>query len=385
MTNKSSTFRRQIFPTPLETQQRSYHRLRSSRKLEAVRGITPLFLDLHSKADIISDTPSISPRTRARRRKGLLFNSPSSPIISSSTDSSIESDYVFVNARVLSDFKLHSPSSSRTPSPARKYVSNGNRNLGITANKAKSGDGNKTKDTEGPQPLAQPFLLHLRSLPVPTATSINSNDRRAHHPEQQQPPSQSLTSMSSSFNISHSCHGRVLTESELKRLAKVARTLGENIPPELVFHASPPPVQRATPMPSSRTRQRYHKPSPSLAVPSSLPPPPSSAPALPPFPPPQQQQPVEFHPPVKPRSMARPRSMTLTTTSPIMAAPSIRGASLDGFPVNPPFQEIIVTAPEPTDLSPCLDWHKRKGHGWSGEWNRDMEHVAKALRDLKAR
>jgi hypothetical protein len=138
-------------------------------------------------------------------------------------------------------------------------------------------------------------------------------------------------------------------------------------------------------MPSSRTRQRYHKPSPSLAVPRSPPPPPSSAPALPPPPPPQQQQPVEFTPPMKPHSMARPRSMTLATASPIMATPSIRGASLDGFPVNPPFQEIIVTAPEPTDLSPRFDWHKRKGHGWSGEWNRDMEHVAKALRDLKAR
>jgi len=69
--------------------------------------------------------------------------------------------------------------------------------------------------------------------------------------------------------------------------------------------------------------------------------------------------------------------------------PSVRGASLDGVrPDHAPFQGIAVTATQSTERSnaPGLEWNKRKGQGWSGEWNRrDMKHVAKALRGLKAR
>jgi len=72
-----------------------------------------------------------------------------------------------------------------------------------------------------------------------------------------------------------------------------------------------------------------------------------------------------------------------------MATPSKRGASLDGVPSDhAPFQGITLTATESTERSnaPGLEWNsKRKGQGWSGEWNRDMKHVAKALRGLKAR
>jgi len=69
--------------------------------------------------------------------------------------------------------------------------------------------------------------------------------------------------------------------------------------------------------------------------------------------------------------------------------PSIRGASLDGVPSDhAPFQGITITATESTERSNApsgLEWNKREGQGWSGEWNRDMKHVAKALRGLKAR
>jgi hypothetical protein len=74
-----------------------------------------------------------------------------------------------------------------------------------------------------------------------------------------------------------------------------------------------------------------------------------------------------------------------TVTSPTMATPSTRGASLD-HPTNPPFQEItIAVGPETSRDARSPEWGRR-GKDWSGEWNvKNMEYVAKALRDLKTR
>ena len=69
-----------------------------------------------------------------------------------------------------------------------------------------------------------------------------------------------------------------------------------------------------------------------------------------------------------------------------MATPSTRGASLDRSTI-PPFQDITVSVgPETTRDALSLEWGRRKEKDWSGEWNvKDMEHVANALRGLKAR
>jgi hypothetical protein len=65
-----------------------------------------------------------------------------------------------------------------------------------------------------------------------------------------------------------------------------------------------------------------------------------------------------------------------------MAAPSTRGASLDGSTNNPPFQNVIEPETTPADQRR----YRKEGKGWSGEWNiKDMERVANALRGLKAR
>jgi hypothetical protein len=392
MTTIAPTFHVQLSTTfppfstinDLEAEKRSFHRQRSTRRLEAARGTTrPPFLDLDSKTDIITMTNSpASPRSRAIRRKGQLFNSPSSSV--SSTDS-IESDYMFVNAQVQSDFQLHSPSSSTCSlSPAGNPVANGNSNRGILG-KDKARNKAKTTKTEGPQPLAQPFLLQLRSLPVPpTATNIKPSN----------PPvtnnSKSLSSASSCFNMqsttvtTFSRPHHVLSETEKRRkLAKLIHKFGENIPPELVF-----PSSTTTPTTPATTvwKTSSHRTSRSLlvAVPTPLlSPVPDHVAAAPTFP--QSQSTEEPETRVEHQRRTRPRSMT-TVPSPTMATtPSSRGKSFDR--TSPPFQEITATfGPESRGDEISLEWGRRREKDWSGEWNvKDMDRVAKALRGLKAR
>jgi hypothetical protein len=384
----SPTFHVQLFPTTfppisndLEAEKRSFHRQRSTRRLEAARGATPLFLDLDSKREIIINSPA-SPRTRAVRRKGQLFNSPTSPI--SSTESG---GHLFVNTQVQSDLQLHSPSSSCSLS-AGNPVTNGNSNRGISA-RVKAA---KTTETEGPQRLAQPFLLQLRSLPVPLNIKPSNPDVTDNSPTSSCFNMHSTTTTTTTTISSRPPH--VLTANEKRRkLAKLSRTLGENIPPELVFHSSTTtpttptaPLQQTTSVLDSKSRWKSHKLSRSLllAIPTSktsipLSAVPGRAVAAPITP--QIQSTMEPGTRVEHKRTTRPRSMT-TVPSPTMATPLTRGTSLDRLTI-PPFQEIIATVvPETTQ-----EWaYRRKEKDWSGEWNvKDMKHVANALRGLKAR
>ena len=399
----SPTIHVQLFPTTfppanidLEAEKRSFHRRLSTRRLEAARrGTTPLFLDLDSKKDPITTNSPTSPRTRAVRRKGQLFNSPTSTI------SSTESGYLFSN-----DANNDSPSSSSSSSTcsvsslaAGDTVTNSNHrhHLAIVSGKYKAG-GNKAKTTkpEGPQQLAQPFLLQLRSLPVPLTTNINPSNPAAII------DSKSLSPTSSCFNMlstpsSHSpCD--LSFDAKRRKLAKLQRFLGENIPPELVFPSSTTtttpitssttsPLQRSTSVLESSTSSRgkvLHKPSRSISTSKTPTPLSATAPTTPQS---TTREPrttdVEQQQPTTPR----PQSMT-TVPSPTMATmattPSTRGASLDGVSPNLPFQNIM----DPKQGTTPADQrrYRKEGKGWSGEWNvKDMEQVANALRGLKVR
>jgi len=99
---------------------------------------------------------------------------------------------------------------------------------------------------------------------------------------------------------------------------------------------------------------------------------------------PQFQSTREPRTDVEQLATARPQSMTMvpSPTMATMAAPSTRGASLDGSTNNPPFQNVIEPETTPADQRR----YRKEGKGWSGEWNiKDMERVANALRGLKAR
>ena len=387
----SPTFHVQLYPTTfppakidLEAEKRSFHRRRSTRRLEAARGTTPHFLDLDSKRDFMTNPPT-SPRTaRAVRRKGQLFNSPSSPISSTDSDS-------FANARGQSDdsdLQVLSPLSSCSLSPltAGNPVANGNSNRAISGRFKAGNTKAKTTKTEGPQRLAQPFLLQLRSLPVPLNANIKPSNPAANI------NSNSLSPTSSCFNmLSTTTSTRpppdLSFDAKRRKLAKLERFLGENIPPELVFPTTPTThLQRSTSVLDSGSRGRVsHKPSRSLPT-SQTPAPlnlstvPGRAAAAPTPTTPQLQSAREPGTRVEDQSTARPQSMTTvpSPTMPTVPTQPARGTSLDG----PPFQKTAEPETTPVDQRR----YRKEGKGWSGEWNvKDMERVANALRGLKAR
>jgi len=389
MTNMSPTFHVQLSTTTfppisndLEAEKRSFHRQRSTRRLEAARKTTPAFLDLDSKKDVTITNSPTSPRTRAVRRKGQLFNPSTSPISSGESD-----DYIFVNAQVQSE--PYSPKSqySRIPPLPRNRVTNGNSNCGKSG-KDRAGVMAKTKKAEGPQRLAQPFLLQLRSLPVPA--DIKPSNIPVTNNSRSLLPISSCSNMDDSTTATRPHDRDVLTpEQKSRKLAKLCRTLGETIPPELVFHSdtttpSTAPLQRSTSVLDSSSRRKVtHKLSrsiPSIKASTSLRAVLSRAAAVPTTTSTPQSQPTrEPDSSVEHQPKTRPRSMT-TVPSPTMATPSNYGASLD-HSTNPP-----IVGPETTQDALSLAWGRRKEREWSGEWNvKDMKQVAIALRSLKAR
>ncbi|KAF8148675.1 hypothetical protein B0H34DRAFT_736549 [Crassisporium funariophilum] len=396
MTMSSTAVRVELFPAPpptnnnLDPEQRS-RRLRSTRKLGAVLGTTPFLLEPESRDESTSSLPS--PRTRAVRREGRIFHSHSSSI---SSVNSTEPDYVLVNSSSHSapyQFQTISPSSSRSPSPT-------SHNVHLVSKRHKGADGKAlapisiTLDlpgsqvrsgtkarAKGPQVLAQPLLLRLRSVPVPPT------DARIKCGASQVEATKPLSPVVSSFNMDITPSSYDLTDRERrKKMAKLTRTLGENIPPELVFRS--PPTRKSS-LAISRPRAfSSHKPAKSITS-ATLPPLPV---AETPAPAPQA---VVLDTEKSTKRKRRPRSLTLSNAPPI-AAPTRGANSLDAAPAE--VQRYQAQKPFVVDASSdkkpkqghapamSMEWGRRKEREWSGEWNKkDMEDVTRALRGLKGR
>jgi len=184
-----------------------------------------------------------------------------------------------------------------------------------------------------------------------------------------------------------------------KKMAKLARTLGENIPPELVFGQPTlvQPPKRRTSLSISRPRAidifSQHKSSKSVATA----PPPSLAVAQAPTPvskpvEEEQQTAVPLSTPAKKRN--RPRSLTLgssaiASANATLAAQATRGTtSLDVQPVAARVyrEQPFAGVDRPQPAGGLERGTRRKEKEWSGEWNlNNMDDVTKALRCLKGR
>lgn len=351
MTARPPTFHVQLFPTfpptsnAPEPVQRSHRRFRSSPKLDS------LFQDLDSEVDVMPKVPTLtSPGTRAVRRSGQVLHSQSS------STSPIESDYVFVDN--------HYPSFRSHIKPVTGKSGN-----------TKAGVGVKLNNTgKGREVIAQPCRVQLRTLPVPPPyTSIKPEIPPL---DQLKPlsPVYSSFKMDTPATTSQRSHHSLTDNEKRKKLEKLSRTLGENIPPELVFRSPPAAHQRTTSMSVSGTRKSpsSHKPSQSNG---------SSLPVVEITPAPQLQ------PERKPEK--QPRSKSLTTSPTIARRGTI---SAPAYPtIDPrPFQGTIRADADTQTRKPhdalSIEWGRRKEREWSGEWNvKDMDHVVKALRGLKAR
>ncbi|KAF8060690.1 hypothetical protein FPV67DRAFT_302462 [Lyophyllum atratum] len=244
--------------------------VRSNRKLEAVLGTAPYYLEPQSP-----DMPSHKPTSKAHRREARVFDhSPSSSTSSTSTLIS-EKSYIAVP-------KSRKPSS---PLPNPKLTSN-------------------SKSTRGLE-LSRPLLLRLRSVPIPPVTPPPLSSRL-----------DCASPTSPTFTITLDNLQATTLEKRRQKMAKLTRTLGENVPPELVF-----PAKATLPAPTARARRRERKPLPSAFVPS----PPASAPLAPrntcsvPAPPPATALPPATAPPPAP-------------ANPPISQPKPRRPSVSGVP-----------------------------------------------------
>ena len=171
-------------------------------------------------------------------------------------------------------------------------------------------------------------------------------------------------------------------------MAKLTRTLGENVPPELVFRqatlAQPPKRRSSLSFGRSRASDIFtHKSSKSVAP---------AVPVLPvaevPVPPPRAvEQPQTKGTESKKRP--RPRSLTLGSASAhasaatALAAEPTRGTMSLDVRREQPFAEAAADTTQKREVEVGT---RRKEREWSGEWNmQNMEDVTKALRCLKGR
>lgn len=307
--------------------------LKSSRKIEAMLGTTPLvleidvgasFLDFKPAESVSTTRPPITPRTRAHRRRGQLFEGSSSSSSSESSDddktvfddTASESSYVFIPsstpraayqnqdipAAVSSPLSPSKKAANRKrskseASPKSRSKSNKAKplpqppmhvlDITVTPPKVAEKSGKaKAKSSKGPQPLAQPVLFRLRAVPlapspssqsISSVTTTNSTSSPAHAKSSSvttlSGANAPLSPLSSIFNAPTSEEEREAKEREMKRkkLAKVTRTLGENVPPELVFGSGSQKERKASISKPSRKTVRAHRPR-SLSVPVAFPP-----------------------------------------------------------------------------------------------------------------
>lgn len=135
-------------------------------------------------------------------------------------------------------------------------------------------------------------------------------------------------------------------------MAKLTRTLGENIPPELVFGSNPPPLTRR-PSTQKGVSAPIHADAPVVLSPV---------------------------PQSKKRAGGRPRSLTLGSIPTPTSTPqyAMRGTTSLDSPRHQPIGQMEA------EWGRRENGVRRKEREWSGEWNmQDMGDVVKALRQLR--
>ncbi|KAH9846875.1 hypothetical protein C2E23DRAFT_872105 [Lenzites betulinus] len=339
--NAPTTFAsRPLPPTSnfLDARQRT-RLIRSTRKLGAVLGTTPQLLEHESPAPSPPLLPiagrSASPRKTsayAKRRQGSVFELPP-PTAAAFYDSGSSSDASSSGSSLsLSRSSLDSTTSVESTAslpPTKSFTRH-------VREKSRS----KGKQT----PLPTPLVLRLNAVPLPPSD-----------PRLLQPVTPDTTATLSAYSRA----GPMLpttpttpvtptaTETRRKRLAKLKRTLGENVPTELVL-----------PFRSAASRQ------------------PAVSPTTPPG------------APTTPRARTAPQAtLPRPPPPPRVPGPRRRSMSVDFARGAAP-----LPTPEPAGmLSPPPERRSSRvwvvGNGtWTGEWNRrDIREVQSKLRTLRVR
>ncbi|KAI0367330.1 hypothetical protein BV20DRAFT_981448 [Pilatotrama ljubarskyi] len=325
--------------------------IRSTRKLGAVLGQTPQLAEHDSTPPLLPIGRKHSPAVRktsayAKRRQGSVFELPShaaAPFYhSASSASSSVTSLSLSRASLESTTSLDSTSSLPATKSFTRHVREKSRSKGKHA------------------PLPTPLVLRLNAVPLPPS------DPRLLLPLT--PDSSATLTFAHSASASSSSSTMLpttpttpatptATETRRKRLAKLKRTLGENVPPELILPF------RSTP---SRSRHSSASTSTSASPSPVSPPPPPQSYTPPPFPPAPRAGATLPRPPPQQKTSRR-RSMSVdfhhTASDPGVSAPSGSDAERRSSRV----------------------WITGNGN-WTGEWNRrDIREVQQQLRALRAR
>ncbi|KJA15522.1 hypothetical protein HYPSUDRAFT_219968 [Hypholoma sublateritium FD-334 SS-4] len=165
-------------------------------------------------------------------------------------------------------------------------------------------------------------------------------------------------------------------------MAKLARTLGENVPPELVFRPAPTPTSNSRLARSSSLFASFNAhvsgPAPPVLAVAATPTPPAPTSSVRAAPPTSTAGKGGAIRTTGKRRAARPRSLALGAASAIVAADAVlsrrAAASMDA-------PRVVNKAPavEAVGLAPG-DLGRRKEREWSGEWNGSPASAANAPR-----
>ncbi|KXN90311.1 hypothetical protein AN958_04344 [Leucoagaricus sp. SymC.cos] len=335
-----------VYPAPppttniLEPAQRK-QLLKSTQKLGALLGTTPRVLEPGSVLP-----PPLTPATKAFRREGKVFYDSSASSSRTSLSSEGES-YILVPSPTDVLLRQHHKNASEPIAVEFPHVKADKPVLKMSSKRSHQ----RSRTT--PQKLSQPLLYRLRSVPVPPPmfTPLPVDEKAA-------PPSPVSPITRNVPTGSARSKGNKLSESDRRRkMAKLTRTLGENIPPELVFgpprssslaaksSATPSPVVRVSPTPLTKVPSRRNRSATNVHR--------------------RRTESVS-----RLNSADAPQVSSKQSTSKAAATRS---------------QDVAVSVASATTVN-ALEYGYRKEKEWSGEWNvKDMGQVKNVLRGLRAR
>ena len=371
--------------------------IRTTRKLGAVLGTTPHLAESGSPVSVSPDTERplpFSPKRDRKRRQGSVFEfpPPSAPFAyayaSSSASSSMSSLATPRSSMESNDSEL-STQSLPAPKSFARHV----------REKSKS----KGKRT----PLPTPLVLRLNAVALPPS------DPRLATPDTAATLKSVSTAARSAMPITPTTpltpSTPTATETRRKRLAKLKRTLGENVPVELVMPFRPLRAQRPSPVNTPPVSETY------------LSPPLKSAPYSKTTVDSQQRQEARAKPVPRthrtdphvrpsavstlPKGGVRRRSASVDfkhgVMSPALAASTVSQPTRKPYhhsrapseaanmvsPSHPPVSYSVTNVPREPAHNPGSGRVWVTGTGsWTGEWNRkDIREVQQQLRNLRLR
>lgn len=207
--------------------------LKSTQKLGTLLGTTPRVLE--SGAIL---PPPLTPGTKAFRREGKVFYAQSASSSRTSLDSCEAESYIWIPSptEVLTKHWKSASSPISIEFPHVKLEDP----VALKTMQKKAKPAHQRNKTV-PQQLSQPLLYRLRSRPTPP---------RNVSPALPSSPLSPVTRLPST-STAGSTGSKQLSDSDRRRkMAKLMRTLGETIPPELVFGNPPPRTASLAPKPA---------------------------------------------------------------------------------------------------------------------------------------